>query len=635
MNVYPQHYRQVDGIHHPEGGTSSEFTYSDGEEFEKRIEAIIASASDRSLFSAEIRNAIWDWRSSCHLSPVRANILRPIEWACRGRVLELGAGCGIITRYLGEVGGDVVALEGSAFRAGVTRLRTADLENVKVVCDRIEDFEAAQKFDAVTMIGVLQYARLYGGGDGAELALIENATRQLDDDGVLIIGIQNRLGLKYFAGYPEANAGLPYFGIEGRYGPDTVVRFGLDELKKILAAAGLGHQAILLPLPDYHMPTTILSDKALQREGGFSAAPFLSTSVGRDRVRSDWIRPAFSMEKAWESVNDAGLALGLANAFLVVAGKSERSIAFQREGMDLAWHYSADRHSSFATVKRFTEEGGEISINRSRLNSAPATNSFLSHTVSHENYVEGRLWWSSLVDIVNRPGWCAVEIGDWSRRWIIELCAAGDLTGYSNLPRLDTLLPGYLFDSTPMNCIYGHDDTFTFIDNEWHLHSPLKLSYLVIRGLFGSLISISSCARPAANTPVNVVALIKMAASSIGIDITNENIDEFIEQEWRIQSVINKGFESEADSTWSAYVQEVSMDCRQGEGNEILRLREELAATGAKLESTRADLELTMRNSNYLEEELSVALANAEIQLNSLSWRITAPLRAINRLLQK
>src|SRR5271157_442229 len=95
--------------------------YSDGAEVEERLYRVIRDAKDRSTFSRELAPAITDWPSEYHLSRGRHCLLRPLGIKPGDTVLELGAGCGAITRYLGEIGALVVAVEGSLLRArGVT-----------------------------------------------------------------------------------------------------------------------------------------------------------------------------------------------------------------------------------------------------------------------------------------------------------------------------------------------------------------------------------------------------------------------------------------------------------------------------------------------------------------------------------
>ena len=101
--------------------------YNDGDEIELRIASIIDNATDISVLSDELRPHCTNWPSLYHLSNTRANILRPFEADLCGDVLEIGAGLGAITRYLGECGGNVLAVEGTLRRAAIARARTRDL----------------------------------------------------------------------------------------------------------------------------------------------------------------------------------------------------------------------------------------------------------------------------------------------------------------------------------------------------------------------------------------------------------------------------------------------------------------------------------------------------------------------------
>ena len=135
--------------------------YSDGEETEQQLQHIIDTASDISSLSPELRQHCADWPTTYHLSSLRANILRPFEITEDHDVLEIGAGCGALSRYLGECGASVLALEGSLRRAGIARSRTRDLDNVTVVAEILSAFETPQKFDVVTLIGVLELSLIH------------------------------------------------------------------------------------------------------------------------------------------------------------------------------------------------------------------------------------------------------------------------------------------------------------------------------------------------------------------------------------------------------------------------------------------------------------------------------------------
>lgn len=118
------------------------------------------------------------------MTPVRANLLRPVRELLAGkRVLELGAGCGALTRYMGENARRVVAVEGSPIRAKIAALRCADLTNAAIINDTIQDLYLPQRFDLVTLIGVLEYARLYDTSLCPELNILETARRFLNPGG--------------------------------------------------------------------------------------------------------------------------------------------------------------------------------------------------------------------------------------------------------------------------------------------------------------------------------------------------------------------------------------------------------------------------------------------------------------------
>ena len=92
--------------------------YSDGDEIERKISDILSACKDLSSASDELQAQCDDWVTSYHLSKQRANLLRPFERHLSGSVLEIGAGCGAITRYLAEVAQSVV------FCCGLQLVRT-------------------------------------------------------------------------------------------------------------------------------------------------------------------------------------------------------------------------------------------------------------------------------------------------------------------------------------------------------------------------------------------------------------------------------------------------------------------------------------------------------------------------------
>ena len=101
--------------------SSSKVTWRDGAE--DRMKSILLSADDRSTASDFLASHITDWPSRYHLDRRRTNILRPINFDKSLRVLDVGAGTGVMSRYAAERGARVVALEGDSMRAELASLR--------------------------------------------------------------------------------------------------------------------------------------------------------------------------------------------------------------------------------------------------------------------------------------------------------------------------------------------------------------------------------------------------------------------------------------------------------------------------------------------------------------------------------
>lgn len=142
--------------------------YSDGDIVENKIADIIKNATDISIMSDELRTHCIDWPSHYYLNKDRVNLLRPFTTQLKNSdVLEIGAGCGAITRFLGECNANVFALEGSKRRASIAKSRCRNLPNVEVVSENFTEFKLDFQFDVVTLIGVLEYANLFTPGKNA------------------------------------------------------------------------------------------------------------------------------------------------------------------------------------------------------------------------------------------------------------------------------------------------------------------------------------------------------------------------------------------------------------------------------------------------------------------------------------
>ena len=581
--------------------------YNDGDEIETRIFNIIKNATDISTLSTELRQHCTDWPSQYHLTSARANIMRPFEQTLKGaNVLEIGAGCGAISRYLGECGADVLALEGSPRRASIARSRTRDLDNITVLAEKFDQFKSDHQFDVITLIGVLEYANLFTPGDNPALIMLQRVRQLLKPEGKLIIAIENQLGLKYFAGAPEDHLGKPMVGIEGRYGKDQAQTFGRPVLARLLLEAGFEASNFLAPFPDYKLPSSIVTEAGFAHPL-FDASAFASQSVRRDPQLPEICN--FSLELAWPVVFANGLGLETANSFLIIASPTQQALV--SEG-DLAYHYSTTRFAEFCKETIFSNKDKEVSVSYRRLgkvNSTSADNKTSANLMVEfvcsdtDKYVLGKPLSQEFVDIVTKDGWTFEQVGQFVSRYISILYDFIKADGFTvDAASTSAMLPGQYIDCMPQNIMVDAQGKHTFIDKEWQLTSHVEVNHLVFRSLVFLCDAIMRFGRPAAGENLTTFRFIEMSFKAAGLKVELLDFERYEAIEAKIQLSVS-GIAA------SAF---------------FGMLKERLLPT-------------QMLHQIVVELDVQIAQLNnrvAELQ-KSTSWRITLPIRYVSDCARK
>lgn len=459
------------------------FAYSDGAEVEERIYRILREVEDKSLFSEALQARITDWPTEYHFSELRHNLLRHLPFQPSERILELGAGCGAITRQLGESGAQVTAVEGSRLRASCAALRCQGLANVRVYCSDFQQIEFAQPFDYVTLIGVLEYSPVFFGGGDPFGACLELARSALKPGGRLIIAIENRLGLKYFLGFNEDHVGKPYVGIQDLYTPQTAKTLGQEELRALLHRAGFPSSEFHYPFPDYKLPGVLLTDLAFQTDG-FNAGEI----VGQTRSRADGgsAPPTLCEPLIWHRLADNGLCRALSNSFLVLANQSPEAAPVTPALLGVV--YTRLRSPAYKTRTEFRLGGPQrIEAVKSRLlPEVPPPSGPVRHRVGVFPYAPGTLLRTRLLRHYldgDTAGFCAL-----CQQWIAYVRAHG-LEDPADASLQAAVRPEYL-DCIPGNLILT-ETGLEFIDPEWQMASPLDV--LIVRGLYDFFFTYRDC----------------------------------------------------------------------------------------------------------------------------------------------
>ncbi len=254
------------------------------------------------------------WEVLYHLSAQRENI---VEWLPIDKtmsVLEVGSGCGAITGVLSRKAQSVTCVELSKKRSMINAYRHMDCDNVTIHVGNFQDVEPSlpNNYDYICLIGVFEYAQAYIGGDAPFENFLNIIKRHLKKDGRIVIAIENKFGLKYWAGCREDHLGTFFSGIEG-YPEGGVVRtFTRNGLERIFADCGMTEYAFYYPYPDYKFMTNLYSDEYQPKIGELSDN---LRNFDRDRM------VLFDERRAFDSILREGLFPLYSNSYLVVLGE--------------------------------------------------------------------------------------------------------------------------------------------------------------------------------------------------------------------------------------------------------------------------------------------------------------------------
>ena len=173
-----------------------------------------------------------------------------------------------------------------------------------VVVTRVERLEeVAGPFDYVVAIGTLEQAV-------NPLVVLAGVRQLLAEDGVLLLGMNNRLGLRYFCGDRDLYTDRSFDGIEGyRQEKSSLGRmYSRAEMESMLSASGWLQRKFYSVLPNLAEPVFLFADGQLPKEDM------------ANRLFPSYYYPQsvfLQEESLYETLADNGLFHRLANAYLI------------------------------------------------------------------------------------------------------------------------------------------------------------------------------------------------------------------------------------------------------------------------------------------------------------------------------
>lgn len=253
------------------------------------------------------------WEILYHLSPLRENIVEWLPVSRAMKVLEVGSGCGAITGALSRRAVEVTCVELSKKRSMINAYRHMDADNVTIHVGNFQDVEPdlPDDYDYICLIGVFEYAQAYIGSETPFDDFLRIIKKHLKPGGHIAIAIENKFGLKYWAGCREDHLGTYFGGIED-YPEGGVVRtFTRDGLLAIARRCGFSEMQMYYPYPDYKFMTTLYSDRRLPNRGELSNN---MRNFDRDRLQ------LFDEKRVFDTVLKEGQFPLFSNSYMLLLG---------------------------------------------------------------------------------------------------------------------------------------------------------------------------------------------------------------------------------------------------------------------------------------------------------------------------
>lgn len=251
------------------------------------------------------------WPFLYHLSFLRGNIIEWLPELENANVLEIGSGCGAVTPHIAKKAKKVTCVELSKKRSLINAYRNKNSDNIEIKVGNFQDIEKTltEKYDVITLIGVLEYAQSYIAGSNPYSLFLEMLKTHLSENGKIVIAIENKLGLKYWAGCVEDHIGTFFSGIEGYNSEDCAKTFSRKELEKLFRECGFCSYKFYYPYPDYKLPAVIYTDEHLPKLGELRRN---LSNFDNERLK------LFDEDKAFDNIIKCGLFPEFSNSFLIV-----------------------------------------------------------------------------------------------------------------------------------------------------------------------------------------------------------------------------------------------------------------------------------------------------------------------------
>jgi len=430
-----------------------------------------------------------EWLSPHQSGTYRANIIECFNLPSDSAVLDISSGCGAMTRYLGEKFNSVDCVEYNYLRAKSIQEHTKTLNNVKIFYSDIKWIQLEPLYDIVILIGISDYiSNNFPNKENPLTILLEIAKSALKSNGLMVLAIDNKIGLKYWNGYPENNTGTPYDSINDYPRKKSPITFSKREIEELLRESGLSEVSFFYCYPDYEIATEIFSDLGDEKElylHNWITIPFWIFDKYRNLN--------FHEGLALKTLSNAGLMRELANSFLIIASNGSSLIC---ESDWVVKKFSRNRSKEFqctttlnlTPIPQIDKVRLLNSFDKTKREMINGSSSLkFTHQISKSNWKEGDLLLYDLYKAIFQDNFS--ESVKKLLKEYYELVMKKFFTGEKDREGFP-LLKGISMDLIFRNIIRDKTGTLTPIDLEWVVDGCIPADYVIYRCIFHDICTV-------------------------------------------------------------------------------------------------------------------------------------------------
>lgn len=440
-------------------------------EQERYLRDCLEACTDLSSNSVELQEKIRDRYSEYQLSPARANLIRGLDLDSMKNVLELGCGCGPVTRYLGEKGMTVHAVEPCPAKSALARMRCRDLKNVQIINQGYPDLALpASAYDSIFMVGTLDQPP-FSSPDKKKSqeflkTFIQTVKKSLKDGGILAVAVDNRTGLKFRSATWKRKYRNSCLTHDIRQ--QSVFSRDRDEWKKILLDRSDETCTVVYPFPDHILPRVLLADDFISSdEHSYS---LLYRVLSKDQ-HLDWQADDDEFIR-WKALHESGCLSEFTNSILMLISTHAQTI--ERIAPYDFIHFSSEIRRPRYRTSTFKLHGDER-VTKKLLGPTDQSAEDNEHNVKmielDSSYERGPLVTTLWLEAFSGEDFESRFTGLLREYFLFVLRQAENLGGNSSL-----------IDLLPSNLVaVAGQNQYKAIDQEWSYSVPFSVEFILFR----------------------------------------------------------------------------------------------------------------------------------------------------------